>query len=163
MEIVCHSFSTHQKKLWQIPDPDLHVGEIKLYATDKSILAENTDFELSILSRYEFSVTCESNREFVILYTIHICAVFVDRSLSQSRNRWGKPISVRFSRFNFGNAWAYSWKQRWVFHCRARVEKFAVSDSESSGISNFYRAVIGARGCFSIGRISPIFLFCRSS
>lgn len=37
------------------------------------------------------------------------------------------------------------------------VEKFAVSNSESSGISNFYRAVIGARGCFSIGRISRSF------
>lgn len=44
--------------------------------------------------------------------------------------RWGKPISVRFSRFNFENAWAYSWKQRWVFCQQASVEKFAVSDGE---------------------------------
>jgi len=84
-------------------------------------------------------------------------------ALSQSQIHWGKPISVRFSRFNFENAWAYSWKQRWVFYWQASIEKFAVSDGESSGISNFYRAVIGARGCFSTDRIFQSFYSTKAS
>lgn len=66
-----------------------------------------------------------------------ICMRYSLIALSQSRIRWGKPISVRFSRFNFENAWAYSWKQRWVFCRQASVENFAVLMANRLGFRTF--------------------------
>lgn len=60
-------FSAHQKNCGKF--------QILISMLEGSILAENTDFELSILSRYEFSVV-QSKIRSLNIYTIYIYALF---------------------------------------------------------------------------------------